>query len=167
MGQESDKKFIQNVAIVLVVLVVFTFSIVFVARDLGVKDEDGSNPSQDAIAEERIKPVADVYTAEDGAAETEVAVASAAPEPEQKESAAFDGSLDGEMIYTSVCGACHTNGVANAPKPGSPELATRAENGLDAMVKTAIEGLNAMPARGGRPDLSDEQIKAVVEFMLQ
>jgi len=35
------------------------------------------------------------------------------------------------------------------------------------LLKTALEGLDAMPARGGRPDLSDEQIKAIVEFMLQ
>ena len=162
MGQEADKAFLKNVTIVLVIMVVFTFSIVFVARNLGVQDETGENPSRDAIALERIKPVGDVYTGEDGAAAIEQA-AKAAPAP----AVAFDGSLDGEMIYTSVCAACHATGVANAPKPGSAEMATRAEKGTDALIKTAIDGLNAMPARGGRPDLSDEQIKAVVEFMLQ
>jgi len=162
VGQEADKAFLKNVTIVLVVMVVFTFSIVFVARNLGVQDEAGENPSRDAIALERIKPVGDVYTGEDGAAAIEQA-AKAAPAP----AVAFDGSLDGEMIYTSVCAACHATGVAEAPKPGSAEMATRAEKGADALIKTAIEGLNAMPARGGRPDLSDEQIKAVVEFMLQ
>jgi cytochrome c5 len=57
--------------------------------------------------------------------------------------------------------------VANAPKPGSAEMTQRVEKGTDALIKTAIDGLNAMPARGGRPDLSDEQIQAVVEFMLK
>ena len=164
MGQEADKAFIKNVSIVLVILIVFTLAIIFVARDLGFQDEEGVNPSKDAIAAERIRPDADAYTGEDGAAEIEeAAAATAAPE----QAVAFDGSLDGEMIYSSVCAACHTTGVANAPKPGSPEMAQRAEKGTDALVKTAIDGLNAMPARGGRADLSDEQIKAVVDFMLK
>jgi cytochrome c5 len=163
VGQEADKAFLKNVSIVLVIMVVFTFTIVFVARDLGVQDEEGVNPSRDSIASERIKPVADIYTGEDGAAAIEEATATAAPE----QAVAFDGSLDGEKIYTSVCAACHATGVANAPKPGSDEMAQRAEKGADALIKTAIDGLNAMPARGGRPDLSDEQIKAVVEFMLK
>ena len=163
MGQEADKAFLKNVSIVLVVLIVFTFGIVFLARDLGFQDEEGSNPSRNAIASERIKPVADVYTGEEGAAAIEEAAATAAPE----QAVAFNGSVDGEMIYSSVCSACHATGVANAPKPGSAEMSQRAEKGVDAVIKTAIDGLNAMPARGGRPDLSDEQIKAVVEFMLK
>lgn len=163
MGQEADKAFLKNVSVVLVILIVFTFAIVWVARGLGVQDEEGVNPSRNAIASERIKPVADVYTGEDGAAAIEEAVATTTAE----QVVAFDGSLDGEMIYASVCAACHATGVANAPMPGSAEMAQRAEKGADALIKTAIDGLNAMPARGGRPDLSDEQIKAVVEFMLK
>jgi cytochrome c5 len=42
-----------------------------------------------------------------------------------------------------------------------------AEKGIDGLVASAINGLNVMPPRGGRPDLSDQQIKAAVEFMLQ
>jgi len=163
VGQEADKAFLKNVSIVLVFLIVFTFSIVFVARDFGVQEDEDNNPSRDTIAAERIKPVANVYTGDDGAAAIEQAAASAAPE----QAVAFDGSLDGKMIYDTVCAACHATGVADAPMPGSTEMATRAEKGLDALLKIALEGLNAMPARGGRPDLSDEQIKAVVEFMLQ
>ena len=164
MGQEADKAFLKNVGMVLVGLIAFTFVIVFLARDFGFQDEEGSNPSQDTIAAERIKPVADAYTGEEGAAAIENAAAAAAP---AEQAVAFDGSLDGEMIYASVCAACHATGVANAPKPGSPEMAERAKKGPDALLKTAIDGLNAMPARGGRADLSDEQIKAVVDFMLQ
>jgi cytochrome c5 len=46
-------------------------------------------------------------------------------------------------------------------------MAQRIEKGMDALMQAALNGLNAMPARGGRPDLSDEQIQAVVEFMTQ
>ena len=46
-------------------------------------------------------------------------------------------------------------------------MAERAAKGQDVLVQNAVNGLNAMPPRGGRADLSDEQIQAVVEFMLQ
>ncbi len=71
------------------------------------------------------------------------------------------------MIYNSVCAACHGTGVAGAPKPGSPEMAQRVEKGADTLMQTVLNGLNAMPARGGRADLSDEQLQVVVEFMTQ
>lgn len=72
----------------------------------------------------------------------------------------------GEEVYQASCMACHTSGVANAPKPGDkaawiPRVAT----GLDAMMKTAIEGKGAMPARGGNPAITDEEIKAAILYM--
>jgi cytochrome c5 len=161
--EQTDKTFIKNISIVLVILIVFTFAIAFIARDVGFKDEEGNNPSRDAIAEERIEPVADVYTGEDGAA----AIQQAAVTTVTEQVAAFDGSLDAEMLYTTVCAACHSTGVAGAPIPGSPEMAQRAEKGQDALMQTALNGLNAMPARGGRADLTDEQVQVVVEFMLR
>ena len=163
MEEQTDNTFIKNVSIVLIILVVFTISIAFLARYVGFKDEEDKNPSRQTTAEERIKPVADVYTGEAGAAAIEEAASASVAE----QAVAFDGSLDGEVIYTSVCGVCHATGVAGAPIPGSPEMALRAEKGQDALMQTALNGLNAMPARGGRTDLSDEQIQAVVEFMLQ
>jgi cytochrome c5 len=47
-------------------------------------------------------------------------------------------------------------------------LALRAsEKGMASMVASAINGINVMPPRGGNPALTDEQIRAAVEFMLQ
>jgi cytochrome c5 len=161
--EQTDKTFIKNISIVLAILIVFTFSIAFLARDIGFKDDSANNPSRQTTAEERIKPVADVYTGEAGAA----AIAQAASSSSAQPKVAFDGSLDGGMLYTSVCSACHATGAAGAPKPGSPEWAARAGKGLDALVQSAVNGLNAMPARGGRSDLSDEQVQVIVEFMLK
>ena len=89
----------------------------------------------------------------------------AAPAPVQ--ASASDADIDGEKLYAGTCAACHSTGAAGAPKPGSPEMAQRAEKGMDALMQTAVNGLNAMPARGGRPDLSDAQMQAIIEFMLQ
>lgn len=164
MEEQTDKTFIKNVSIVLAILVVFTIIIIFVARDIGFKDGDeADNPSRIATIEENIKPVAGVHTGEAGAA----AIAAAASAEPAEQAVAFDGSLDAEMIYNTVCAACHATGAAEAPIPGSPEMALRAEKGADALLQTALNGLNAMPPRGGRMDLTDEQVQVVVEFMIK
>jgi len=161
--EQTDKVFIKNVSIVIALLIAFTFTIAFLARDVGNKEPEDTNPSRAATMEERIKPVADVYTGEAGAAAIQEAAASSGSEKK----VAFDGSLDGEMLYGNVCSACHATGAAGAPMLGSEAMAERTQKGLDTLVQNAINGLNAMPARGGRPDLSDEQIRVIVEYMIQ
>ena len=163
MEEQTDKTFVKNVSIVFGILIVFTIVIAFIARDLGFKDDSESNPSRQSTTEERIRSVADVYTGEAGAA----AIQEAATATTTEVSVAFDGSLDAEMIYNGVCVVCHGTGAAGAPIPGSPAMVARAGKGLDALVQTAISGINAMPARGGRTDLSDEQVRVVVEFMIK
>jgi cytochrome c5 len=161
--EQSDSTFIRNISIVIGLLVIFAIVIIFVARDIGFQEEQ-PGASSAALTGERIKPVAGVYTGEAGAAAIEQAAATTATEGP---AVAFDGSLDAEMIYNSVCGVCHATGAAEAPIPGTDAMAERTAKGMDVLVQSAVNGLNAMPARGGRPDLSDEQIQAVVEFMMQ
>ncbi len=63
--------------------------------------------------------------------------------------------------------SCHEGGVAGAPITGSDQMAQRlSEKGIDTLVANAINGINVMPPRGGNPGLTDEQIRAAVEFML-
>lgn len=161
MEEQTDQVFIRNFSVVLALLIAFTIAIIFVARHAGEKEPEAI-PSRVAITTDRLQPVGGVYTGEAGAAAMQQAAAAASATA----TVAFDGSLDGEMIYGAVCAACHNTAVLGAPKPGSPEMALRAEAGMDTMMDHAINGLNAMPARGGRPDLSDEQIQVVIEFML-
>jgi len=73
-----------------------------------------------------------------------------------------------EGIYNSKCQACHASGVMGAPKPGDPIWQTKIEaQGLDAIVLSAINGINGMPARGLCMDCSDDDIKATVEYMIE
>jgi cytochrome c5 len=72
----------------------------------------------------------------------------------------------GEAIYTSTCSACHGAGVAGAPKVGDAgSWAARIAQGYDTIVKHAIEGIRAMPAKGGNPDLDDVEVARAVVFM--
>lgn len=73
----------------------------------------------------------------------------------------------GEKLYKTVCFACHTAGVAGAPKYGNKaEWAPFLATGIDAMVKNAISGIGAMPPRGGS-QATDAEIHAAVEYMIQ
>ncbi|MQA38505.1 c-type cytochrome [Rugamonas aquatica] len=72
----------------------------------------------------------------------------------------------GEAIYTSTCAACHGAGVAGAPKFGdSGAWSARIAQGYDTVIKHAIEGLRAMPAKGGNPDLDDVEVARAVVYM--
>ncbi len=72
----------------------------------------------------------------------------------------------GEETYQTVCAACHAQGVANAPKFGDPSAwAKHISDGLGELVKNAINGIRAMPPRGGNPDLSDYEVERAVVYM--
>ena len=76
-------------------------------------------------------------------------------------------AADGLSVYNSACIACHAAGIAGAPRVGDKEeWAKRADQGFDTLLKHSIEGKGAMPARGGRSDLNDEDIAAAVQYML-
>jgi len=72
----------------------------------------------------------------------------------------------GEQVFNSVCAACHTAGVAGAPKIGDAATwAPRIGAGYDTLLANAIKGKNAMPPKGGNPALDDLEIARAVVFM--
>jgi cytochrome c5 len=73
----------------------------------------------------------------------------------------------GEGTYKSACAACHTTGVAGAPKTGDKAAwGTRIAKGKATLHQSALKGLNAMPAKGGQTALPDADVKAAVDYML-
>ncbi|MGB4880173.1 MAG: c-type cytochrome, partial [Thiolinea sp.] len=80
--------------------------------------------------------------------------------------AAPSASIDGEKIYRSICFSCHDVGIANSPKLGDKAVwAPRIAAGQATMYTHALQGLNAMPAKGGNLALSDDEVKAAVDWM--
>jgi cytochrome c5 len=115
----------------------------------GYVPDDGSRFQ--AAAEERIMPVGRVVLVGD-------------PEAPKVAEA---GSLSADQIVAQNCAACHQAGVLGAPKIGSKEdWEPRFVKGLDTLVSSAINGLNQMPARGGNPNLSDDDIRNSLIAML-
>ena len=74
----------------------------------------------------------------------------------------------GKSVYEHNCIVCHENGVAGAPKIGdTSDWKTRQEKkDLDALTASAINGLNAMPAKGTCQTCTDDEIKAAIDYMM-
>ncbi len=73
----------------------------------------------------------------------------------------------GQEIVQARCQDCHAEGKGGSPKLGDIEAwKPRLSKGVDPLVKSAINGHNAMPARGGMADLSDAEMKSAVTYMV-
>jgi cytochrome c5 len=77
----------------------------------------------------------------------------------------------GQGVYNRTCALCHAAGVAGAPKPGDKaEWEPRIAQGMDVLYQHSLEGFTGkkgmMPPRGGASNLSDEEVKAAVDFMV-
>jgi cytochrome c5 len=93
----------------------------------------------------------------------------AAPAAEQKAGEA--GADLGKGVYNKVCVMCHAAGVAGAPKFGDKaDWGPRIAQGMDVLYKHALEGFTGskgmMPPRGGSTTLSDDEVKAAVDYMV-
>ena len=72
----------------------------------------------------------------------------------------------GEAVYKLACGACHTAGVAGAPKTGDAAAwKPRLAQGFDTLVKHAVEGFKTMPAKGGNASLDAIEVARAVAYM--
>ncbi len=106
-------------------------------------------------------PVADDAASEDASAEAPAATGEAAP----VQVAAASGK-SGEEVYKSVCMMCHQAGLMAAPIFGDKEQwKPRIAQGYDTLVTHAVKGIRNMPAKGGNPSLSDDEVAAAVKHM--
>ena len=81
--------------------------------------------------------------------------------------AASPQKADGKAVYDKVCFACHQVSVANSPKLGDQAAwAPRIKTGMDSLVQSVIKGKGAMPPKAGNPALSEQEIRAAVDFMV-
>ena len=86
------------------------------------------------------------------------------------ELAQLSEGFNAEQKYMASCFACHSTGAAGAPKVGegmAAEWEPRLEKGIDTVVANAINGINTMPAKGLCFDCTDDDLKAIVEYMIE
>lgn len=144
-------------AIILVVLAVFaaTFE---PSREMARAELERQRIS------ERLQPVGVVR--ENGDAEP---MAMAEEEADDADDDAEEVSMSGSEVNESACMACHASGVMDAPVTGDNDAwaSLYSDKGLEELVYNAINGIGAMPARGGDSSLSDEEVRRAVVYILE
>lgn len=141
--------------------------------------EEAMDATGDAVAE-----TADSMTdeaadmAEEGQAMMEEGAASAMATAEEMQEAVTEeaqdaaetvakAAADGEATYKSICFSCHNTGLAGSPKLGDAAAwKPRIAKGTEVLYQSAIEGMGTMPPKGGLPTLTDAEVKAAVDYMV-
>lgn len=118
-----------------------------------------------AAVQDRIQPFGQVYMPgeETAAAAPQV---EEAPPPEPVETV-----LSGPQVYNEACLMCHGSGIGGAPVlSDAATWEARIAQGNDVLYQHAIEGFTGetgfMPAKGARMDLSDDDVRAAVDYMI-
>lgn len=161
---QDDQAFIRTFIAVIALLTVGTIIILSLAIFAGTFDQstrEARAQLERERTERRLQPVGAVHR--DGDAPP-VELQAAAPEE-----ADDDVVRSGAEVYQAVCMACHAQGVMNAVKTGDGDgwQALLDERGFDGLVENAINGIRAMPPRGGDRGLSDEEVRDAVVHMLE
>ena len=106
--------------------------------------------------ERRIKPVGDLVKFDGAPPPVAAVVATVALK-----------AKSGEEVFNGACVACHGAGIAGAPKVGDKaSWAPRIAQGLNTLYEHAIKGFKTMPAKGGQVALSDDDVKAAVDYQV-
>jgi cytochrome c5 len=170
VSAEQDRRFFDIFMVVLGSLVAVAVGIYALAQVVQARTQE-EYIKEDAMVQaqitERIAPIGQVAIA--GADNSRLAAPAAGPQ--QPAPVQVAQALSGQDVYQSACSACHGAGVAGAPKFGDAAAwADRISKGIDTLTEHAINGFQGsagfMPPKGGRADLSDDAVKAGVQYMV-
>ena len=160
-----DMYFLVIGSLVIFALVIFVLAMSISDRTQGVFTRESAE--YQAAVEERIRPVGQVYLPGEEELAT-VPTVETLPQPEPVAAA-----MTGEQVYNAACNVCHGAGVGGAPITGDVEQwASRIAQGIDILNDHAINGFDGdaptpMLAKGGRADLSDQEVIDAVAYMVE
>lgn len=132
--------------------------LVLLVMGIGIAGSVVAQSARDQMIADRLAPVGQVCLV------GEECASGAAPAVAQ---AAGGGAFDAEATYNQYCAMCHNTGMAGAPmRDAADHWANRmGEDGFAGVLSNAINGINAMPARGMCATCSDDDMSALVEFL--
>lgn len=163
----DDQKNIDLILLTIGVLIGVAVGLFVIARDVNNENMERmqrNDAAYQAAVEERIRPAGAVL--KDGEIAEDPAVVAVVEAPEAKV------ALTGPQVYNQACLACHGGGIAGAPKTGdAADWGARLAKGRDVLNSNAINGFmgdkGMMPAKGGAVMLSDEEVIAAVDYLLE
>lgn len=167
----QDSQFFNVFSVVIGMLVAVAIVLMMLARYIGTTEQlvnIPKDPRYIAAVAQRVGPL--VHEAVGGQDNSALAIKETAPGGAGS-AAAPAMPKDGTEVYNSVCQVCHGAGIGGAPKAGDKAAwAPRLAQGTATLYQHALQGFSgkagAMPAKGGRADLSDALVKEAVDHMI-
>ena len=164
-----DRKFFDTFMLIIGALVLFSVAMIVLSEVIGGGAQEAfisEDPAVIGMIEEQIAPVGSVAIAGQDAPP----VSAPSPITEEPVAVVVVTQVSGEEVYNGACVVCHGAGIAGAPKVGDAAAwSARIAQGADTLYANAINGYQGsagvMPAKGGRVDLSDEAVRAAVDYM--
>ncbi len=167
-GVMSDARFGKIFAAMIAGMVALMVVLIVLANMIGGSDQltEAQQTSKAREVGQRIAPVGEVTVGQAPQAAAEPAAGAPAGE------VAVAEAPSGQSVYEASCVACHGQGVAGAPKFGDADAwSARIAQGNETLYQHAINGFQGqagmMPAKGGNAALSDDAVKAAVDYMLE
>jgi cytochrome c5 len=166
--RNQDQQFFDSFMLVVGILVGVAVGLFLLVSNFAIETQGQyvlEDPTVQAAINERIAPVGTVVLL--GSDELAAAAAAVAVP------ARVATVLTGPQVYNEACFACHSApGVGGAPVIGDAEAwAARVAQGMDTLTDHAVNGYQGsagfMPAKGGRVDLSDQEIISAIEYMVE
>jgi cytochrome c5 len=166
VSKEEDQKFFDLFTLIIGLLIGVTFGIFLLAQYVGGQTQQVwsmADPVAQAEVMARIAPAGRVtLPGDEQVAPAAEQVAAAKP---------VAAPMSGPQVYNAACVACHGAGIGGAPKLGDTAAWTgRLAQGTDVLTDHVINGYTGdagyMPPKGGRVDLSDEEIIAAMNYLL-
>lgn len=116
------------------------------------------SPAQESAVAERLAPAGEVVMQGDPATAAPAAAAASTG----------GAARSPQDIYNTYCTTCHAIGLAGAPQLGSAaDWEPRVAQGMNVLYEHSVTGLRGMPPRGLCMDCSDDDLKGVVDWMLE
>lgn len=167
---KTDLAFLKHFSMLILFLVLVAIGLFALAMHIYAGNPSPTNTDQTKVVDTRLAPVGGVYAGDTGRAAMLAAQEAAAQAAASQ--VAYGGTTDGSVIFGNLCQSCHGTGAGGAPKlTDKAHWGPRLAEGVDTLVKHAIEGYTGssgmMPPRGGNPALTDEQVRATVEWMIE
>jgi cytochrome c5 len=168
-GGDHDAEFFDSFMLVIGLLIGAAIGIFFLARSVASNTQavyTAEDPTVRQTIAERIRPVGEVLLLGDEQLAAAAAAAVATPAPAA-------APLTGPQVYNAACIACHQPpGLTGAPPMGDATAwAPRIAQGVETLYTHALGGFQGtagfMPPKGGRVDLSDDEIKAAVDYLVE
>ncbi|MEC8996334.1 MAG: c-type cytochrome [Pseudomonadota bacterium] len=153
-GQFYKTASILSLIIFVILIVIVYLSNVFANHSKSHTKNHGKELSQ--LIDDRTMPIGRVNLASNPSIKPKIEVA------------VSNQTKSGEQVYNAVCLACHSSGAAGAPITGNKnQWSERIAEGIDHLYEQAINGIGVMPAKGGNPSLTDDEVKAAVDYMIE